>query len=607
MSWTYDVNAVTGNGGADGSMTIVGSGTLSQGQVNAAIANYNATPGQTIPLTSVVVAGTFTFCSDNTFASNKFTSIVFSADSEVTGFGFYPFNACTSLTKLVLPPKLIQISHQMCLFCSSLKTVVIPESVTSFHSNGYGFYGCSSLEHIVIPSSVTSLPGGNDFYSCPKLVSIEFLNPSLTSVASNTFAGTNNIRFMKLSTSLWNNIRSNNTNLRPILQFHGETGYKTWNGASLLTGNGMTLDNGNLSGNYDGTLTINQNGALVRSSIDTYISRSSPYIDLVVTLGSEVTELDTGVFSGLTGLTEVKFNTNNAVTTFNARSFQGCTALKTFIIPSGVINIGDKVFQGCTLLEDIDFPEGLTTLGTAIFEDCTSLQDIVFPQGLNTISGTAILAGVTSIRTLKMHESIYEKMSLVENKDHDQLVQFYGENNILEPLKTQVAYWDGLEGTGGANAKGYKNVIDYYSTSGATYTTVYSGGTTATLVNYSAFGDMTYDVSTDTLSGRGTYDGSLTILGTGELTQTTVDAAISAHTSAQNGKVPLHTLTVGPDFTSLETSLSLQGTSITDLIFPAESLITTTGAFELAIDSTLATTVVLPKWVVQQGGPWSLN
>jgi hypothetical protein len=274
-----------------------------------------------------------------------------------------------------------------------------------------------------------------------------------------------------------------------------------------------------------------------------------------------------------------------------------------------VTTVGDKVFKGCTLLEGIVFPEGLTTVGTALFEDCTSLRDIVFPSGLNTISGTEILAGATAVRTLKMHENLWEKMSLVENKDYTtpQLVQFYGETKILQPLETQVAYWDGLEGTGGANAKGYKNVIDYYSTSGATYTTDYSGGTSPTLVNYSAFGDVTYDVSTGTLNGLGTYDGSLTIFGTGELTQTIVDASISAHTGAQNGKVPLHTLTVGPDFTSLAASLSLQGTGITDLIFPAESLITTTGAFELAIDSTLATTVVLPKWVVQKDGPWSLN
>jgi hypothetical protein len=63
---------------------------------------------------------------------------------------------------------------------------------------------------------------------------------------------------------------------------------------------------------------------------------------------------------------------------------------------------------------------------------------------------------------------------------------------------------------------------------------------------------------------------------------------------------------VGKNFTSLSPSLSLQGTGITSLLFPAESPITTTGAFDLIIDSSLAKTVVLPRWVVDQGS-WSLN
>jgi hypothetical protein len=195
-------------------------------------------------------------------------------------------------------------------------------------------------------------------------------------------------------------------------------------------------------------------------------------------------------------------------------------------------------------------------------------------------------------------------MSLVENKDHAQLVQFYGDTKILQPLNTQLDYWNGLaDGSGLADAKAYQKVIDYYSTSGAAYITDWSGGTSSpTLVNYSVFGDVTYDVTTGTLSGLGTYDGALTILGSGELTRTMVDAAISAHSG---DVVPLRALIVGPDFTSLETTLSLQGTGLTSLVFHAESPITTTGVFELAIDSSLAQTVVLPRWVVNQG-PWSL-
>jgi hypothetical protein len=65
----------------------------------------------------------------------------------------------------------------------------------------------------------------------------------------------------------------------------------------------------------------------------------------------------------------------------------------------------------------------------------------------------------------------------------------------------------------------------------------------------------------------------LTIVGSGgALTQTFVDAAIAAHTVAQNGVVPLRTLTVGPTFTSLEASMSLQGTGITKIVLVINSI-----------------------------------
>jgi hypothetical protein len=89
----------------------------------------------------------------------------------------------------------------------------------------------------------------------------------------------------------------------------------------------------------------------------------------------------------------------------------------------------------------------------------------------------------------------------------------------------------------------------------------------------------------------------LTIAGTsgGELTQAFVDAGILAHTNAQNGITlfPLHTLVVGANFTSLENSLSLEGTGIKKLRFPAESPITTTGIHTLNING--SGSVVLPK------------
>jgi hypothetical protein len=289
-------------------------------------------------------------------------------------------------------------------------------------------------------------------------------------------------------------------------------------------------------------------------------------------------------------------------------TFGGCTTLTVVTFSTALRSLGQETFRGCTSLTDMIFPESLTSLGTATFQNCTSLQNVVFPRSLLTIDGTTTFAGATGVQTLKMPENLWEtniKPSLVQNpKVVSQVVQFYGDPDILQSLEAQREIWDGLEGGTSANTEGYQNVVDYYSRRD-NYTIDYSG-TTTTLVKFGGTAGLTFDVNTGTLSGLGTYDGALTIVGSGgELTQTFVNAAISAHTVAQNGVMPLRTLTVGPMFTSLDASLSLEGTGITKLSFPAESPITTTGKFGLAIDSTLAKTVVLPRWVVQQG-PWSI-
>jgi hypothetical protein len=277
------------------------------------------------------------------------------------------------------------------------------------------------------------------------------------------------------------------------------------------------------------------------------------------------------------------------------------------VIPSGVTIIGDEAFHGCTLLKDVIIPDGLTSMGNNTFEDCASLENLAFPYGLVSIGGTKTFAGATAIRSLKIHELFWEtaiKPSLVENLTGiTQLVQFYGDPDILEALETQRDLWNVTE-VDGSNTKGYQKVLDYYDTAD-TYSVDRSGGTT-TLVKSAATGGVIYDVDTSSLTGvTGVHDGVLTIVGTGELTQAFVEAGILAHTNARNGITwsPLLTLVVGANFTSLESSLSLQNTGIKKLRFPAESPITKTGVYTLSING--SGSVVLPKWVTQTG-PWSL-
>lgn len=68
--------------------------------------------------------------------------------------------------------------------CTSLTSVIIPDSVTSIGS--YAFSDCSGLTSVTIGSGVTSI-SGYAFYNCSSLISITSLATTAPTIENNTF------------------------------------------------------------------------------------------------------------------------------------------------------------------------------------------------------------------------------------------------------------------------------------------------------------------------------------------------------------------------------------------------------------------------------------
>ena len=110
---------------------------------------------------TIIGLGAFLFC-------KSLTSITI--PDSVTSIGDLCFASCAGLTSIAIPDSVTSIGNEAFRSCKQLTSITIGNSVTSI--GDYAFSGCDSLTSITIPDSVTSV-GGGAFGSCSVLTTIE--------------------------------------------------------------------------------------------------------------------------------------------------------------------------------------------------------------------------------------------------------------------------------------------------------------------------------------------------------------------------------------------------------------------------------------------------
>ena len=203
----------------------------------------------------------------------------------------------------------VAIKDQAFASCSTLTSVIIPDSVTSIGNNT--FYNCNALTSVTIGNGVTTL-GYYAFESCSALTTVT-IGRNLTTIGPYAFYHCTSLTTMTIPDSIT------------------DIGNNAFDSCSALTS--VTIGNG--------VTTIWDETFIFCKSLTT------------ITIGNNVTTIENNAFDSCTSLTSLTIGRN--VTTIGPYAFYSCSSLTTVTIPSSVIAIGDSAFRDCSSLTSITF------------------------------------------------------------------------------------------------------------------------------------------------------------------------------------------------------------------------------------------------------------
>ena len=285
----------------------------------------------------------------------------------IKNIGSFAFKFCTSLTSIVIPNSVTSIYFGAFSGCDSLTSIEIPNSVTSIGSEA--FLDCDSLTSVVIGESVTNI-GNCAFSDCDSLTSIEIPN-SVTSIGSEAFLDCDSLTSVVIGESV------TNIGNCAFSDCDSLTSIEIPNSVTSIGYDAFTCCDSLTSINYIGT--IDQWAQIEFASL---FSNPIHYAKKLYINGELVTQ------ANITTATKI-----------NASAFACCDSLTSVVIGDSVTSIGHHAFSSCSLTS-IEIPDSVTSIGDYAFCGCRSLTSIVIPNSVTSIGDYAFYncSPLTSIK-----------------------------------------------------------------------------------------------------------------------------------------------------------------------------------------------------------------
>ena len=298
----------------------------------------------------------------------------------MTEIGESAFAWCSSLKSVNIPDTVTEIGESAFENCSALRNINIPDSVTKIGNNAFAY--CKSLKRVTISNNITEI-SDSVFEQCYSLKNV-FLPESVTKIGKKAFSYNSSLKNINIPNSLieiGNKAFEDSPLLKNIIIPEGVK--KIGERAFAFCALNITLPNSVEEIGYNafcGVETVYYNGNLKGSTwgANQVINNNYDYIEVKLNetvlnqLGYKIKHKDDGEYVDQEFFINIQIKKNGQ-------------DIETLDIPSTysykgknykIVQIDKEVFCNCKSLKSVTIPDSITFIGKCAFGGCSSLTNI---------------------------------------------------------------------------------------------------------------------------------------------------------------------------------------------------------------------------------------
>lgn len=316
----------------------------------------------------------------------------------VTEIGENAFRNCAGIEEITFGKNIRRINRNAFRECNGLKKIVFQENEKEIEVNGdlrkypvtieYGsFWCCGSLEEVILSSNVTEI-GDYAFCGCNSLEELN-LPEGVRHLGYEFIAGTK-IKSLRIPSTVGSSGTNNSLDGGALNDCDIE---------EIIFAEGTEYIPGNICWNRVENTSLKK---IVLPESVTEIGESAfrncSGVEEII-FGKDIRKIDRGAFRGCNGLKKIVFQENEKEIEINGElkkypvtveegGFEWCESLEEVTLSSNIIGIGNYAFCGCSNLEELSLPEGIEYLGYE-FISGTKIKSLYIPS-------TVVSSGITN-------------------------------------------------------------------------------------------------------------------------------------------------------------------------------------------------------------------